>query len=143
MSLKHAPYFPELDVRLAALETLVGVAPIANVAALTENSGAVGGTNDGNIPTLTATYVARTGALGGTANGSLVDELTLSTTDTYSDAAVNLVIGKLKDNLAEVNATVVQIAADNVALRAAIREVAAKINEEIAAIKLTGAQASS
>jgi hypothetical protein len=138
MSLKNAPYFPELDARLHAIE---GPLALANaISALTENSSSVGGTNDGNLPDLTATYVARTGALGGTANGSLVDELTvaLSTSDTYTDAAVNsavnTVIGKIKDNLAEVNATVVQLAADNVALRAAARENAAKINEILAAL---------
>lgn len=107
----------------------------AVIAALTENTGAIAGTNDGNLPDLTATYIARTGALGGSANGSLVDELTLSTSNTYSDAAVNLVIGKLKDNLAEVHAVVLQLAADNVALRAAIREVAAKQNATLASLK--------
>jgi hypothetical protein len=104
------------------------------LADLTENGGAIGGTNDGDLPSLTATYTARTGSLGGTANGSLVDEGTLSTSDTYTDSAVNTVLGKIKDNLAEVNATVVQLAADNVALRAAIRENAARLNEVTAAL---------
>lgn len=47
-----------------------------------------------------------TGAGGGTANGSLVDEGTLATSggNTYSDAAVNTVIGKVKDNIAELAA---------------------------------------
>ena len=54
---------------------------------------------------------ALTGAGGGTANGSLVDEGTLSTSNTYTDAAVNTVLGKVKDNIAEVAAKVEAIRA--------------------------------
>lgn len=117
----------------------------AVVAALTENAGAIGGTNDGNLPDLNPAYVARTGALGGTANGSLVDELVLSTSggNTYSDVAVNFVIGKLKDNLAEVYAVVVELALDNAALRAAIRENAAKQNATLASLKAATLMATS
>lgn len=59
-----------------------------------------------------------TGAGGGAANGSLVDEGTLATAggNTYSDAAVNTVLGKVKDNIAEVAAKQEAIL---VALRAA------------------------
>ncbi len=113
----------------------VGPAALAAVhavttAALTENTGAIGGTNDGDLPDLTATYVARTGAGGGTADGAYEDEGVLATGggNTYSDAAVNTVIGKLKNNVKELATVVAQLAADNVALRAAVRESAAKTN---------------
>lgn len=98
--------------------------------ALTENGGAIGGTNDGDLPTLTATYAALTGSSTGTANGALEAEGTLATAggNTYSDAAVNTVLGKIENNIAEHTTVIAQLAADNVALRAAIREVATKLN---------------
>ena len=48
-----------------------------------------------------------TGAGSGSANGSLVAEGTVATAggNTYSDAAVNTVIGKIEDNIAELAAT--------------------------------------
>ena len=107
----------------------------AVVAALTENGGAIGGTNNGDLPSLAPTYVARTGSVGGTANGAFEDEGTLSTSNTYTDAAVNTVIGKLKNNIAELKTTVEQLAADNVALAAANRENAAKINAILTSLK--------
>jgi hypothetical protein len=67
----------------------------------------LGGLDDATV------VAALTGAGGGTANGSLVDEGTLSTSggNTYSDAAVNTVLGKLKDNVAEIAAKVEAIRA--------------------------------
>lgn len=99
-------------------------------AALTENSGALGGTNDGNLPDLTATYTALTGAGSGTANGALEAEGTVSTAggNTYADSAVNTVFGKIENNITELATVIAQLAADNVALRAAVRECAAMIN---------------
>jgi hypothetical protein len=49
-----------------------------------------------------------TGAGGGTANGALEDEGVVTTAggNTYTDAAVNTVIAKLKNNVAELAATV-------------------------------------
>ncbi len=93
-------------------------------AALTENSTTLGGTNDGNLPTLTATAVALTmgtDITAGTANGSLEDS-----------AATNPSKVNFDNNMKEINTVLTAILADNVALRAAIREVAAKINAIVA-----------
>lgn len=67
--------------------------------------------------TQAAFVAALTGAGGGTANGALEDEGTLSTAggNTYSDAAVNAVIGKLKNNIKELAASVESIRASLVA----------------------------
>lgn len=65
--------------------------------------------------TQAAFVAALTGAGGGAANGSLVDEGTLSTANTYSDAAVNTVLGKIKDNVAELAAKLEAIRAALVA----------------------------
>lgn len=139
------PYGPEVDARFAALETLVGVAPVANVVALTENSGAIGGTNNSDIPTLTATAATLAGTLTGSADGTIADVAAVSTAggNTYADSAINTAITSVNLQLKELQTILNAVVADNVVLRAAVRECAAKINEEIAAIKLTGAQASS
>lgn len=111
---------------------LHGATPIiqASLTALTENAGVIGGTNDKDLPDLAATYVARTSNGGGTADGAYEDELSVSTAggNTYSDSVVNAVTGKLKNNVRELATVVAQLAADNVALRAAIRESAAQCN---------------
>lgn len=122
-----------------------GSGPAAVVAALTENSGAIGGTNDGNLPDLTATYVARTGSNSGTADGALQAEGTLTTAggNTYTDAAVNTILAKVENNIAEAFAVIAQLAADNVALRAAARENAAEINAILTALKAVDMMASS
>lgn len=122
-----------------------GSGPAADVAALTENSGAIGGSNDGNLPDLTATYVARSGSNSGTADGALQAEGSLSTSggNTYSDAAVNTILVKIENNIAEALAVIAELAADNVAMRAAIRENATAINGITAALKAVGMMASS
>ncbi len=56
----------------------------------------------GGVPAQAAFVAALTGSNSGTANGSLEAEGTLSTMDTYTDAAVNAVIAKLENNIAEV-----------------------------------------
>lgn len=139
--------FNDVDVKSLSVQGIAmtsSQAVAANVPALTENGGAIGGTNDGNLPDLSPTYVARTAAVGGTADGAYQDELTLSTAggNTYTDTAVNTVIGKLKNNIAELATVVAQLAADNANLRAAVRENAAKLNAEIAALKTATIQAS-
>ncbi len=103
-------------------------------AALTENAGVVGGTNDGDLPDLTATYTALTGAGSGTANGALEAEGTLSTAggNTYSDAAVNTVLAKLENNVMELATVAAALGVDGAALRAAARENAAMINKLVA-----------
>ncbi len=116
----------------------------AVVTPLTENSGAIGGSNDSNLPDLTATYVARTSTVGGTANGAYEDEgvVTSAGGNTYADATVNTVIAKLKNNIAELSVVVAQLAADNVNLRAAIRENAAKQNAVLTSFKASTQMAS-
>ena len=94
----------------------------ATAAALTENAGAIGGTNDGNLPDLTATAAALTeaaGAIGGTNDGDIPD---LATPTPLCCAA------GIRELATMVNALV----ADNIALRAAARENAAMINKLIA-----------
>lgn len=136
-AVKNAIADPRLGVEVANAIDSQGSGPAAVVAALTENSGALGGTNDGNLPDLIATYVARTGSSSGTADGALQAEGTLSTSggNTYSDAAVNTILAKIENNISEAFAVIVQLAADNVALRAAARENAAKINAILTALK--------
>jgi predicted RecA/RadA family phage recombinase len=97
---------------VATVGLLIGVATLAKAnpgaigrVLLNESVSAVSGTQ--------AAIAALTGAGGGTANGSLVDEGTLATAggNTYSDAAVNTVFGKVKDNIAELAAKVEAIRA--------------------------------
>lgn len=104
-------------------------------AALTENSGALGGTNDGDLPDLTATGATVAGTLTGTTDGTLanVADIALSTMDMYTDAAVNSAINAaildLNLQLKELQEALNEVIADNVALRAAVREVATRANE--------------
>lgn len=139
------PFTPEEDARFKALETLVGVAPIGYVAPLTEASGAIGGTNNSDIPSLTATAATVAGTLTGSADGTIADIAAVSTAggNTYADAAINTAITSANLQLKELQVMLNAVIADNVVLRAAIRECATTINAEIAAIKLVGAQASS
>lgn len=98
-----------------ATHVYVYFAPFATAhAALTENGVAIGGTNNGDLPDLTATYVARTGTPG-TADGAM--QTVGATNGSDVSAAIN-------NNFQEVLAVLAQLAADNIALRAAIREVA-------------------
>lgn len=122
------------DISLGAVATGTGGATTA----LTENAGAIGGTNDGDLPDLTATAATVTGTLTGSTDGALADvaAIALSTSDTYSDAAVNTAVNTAITNtnlqLKELQVALNEVIADNVALRAAIREVAAKVNVIIA-----------
>lgn len=110
----------------------------AFIANLTENAGAIGGTNDGDLPDLTATYVARTGdgaTTLGTANGAYEDQndAVTATDGTTPGAAalksdVDARLVSIGNNMQEIQTVIAQLAADNVNLRAAIRENAAKIN---------------
>jgi predicted RecA/RadA family phage recombinase len=124
-------------------------AQAANVAALTENGGAIGGSNDGDLPSLTATAATLTGSLTGTTDGALADvaAIALSTSNTYSDAAVNTAVNTAITatnlQLKEIQTVLNAVIADNVAQIAALRELAAKLNAEIAALKTATLQASS
>ena len=94
----------------------------ATAAALQENSGNIGGTNDGNLPTLTATAAALTegaGAIGGTNDGDIPD---------LGTPTAALCAAGIRELATMVNA----IVADNIALRAAARENAAMINKLVA-----------
>lgn len=128
-----------------------------NVPELTENSSTIGGTNDGNLPSLTATAVAldnvivasadaqqdvesttvADGTMTGTANGTL--ELVGATNsgdvsgaimNNFKDVQAALAVAQAND--ATIAVAVNQLVTDNVALRAAIREVADKLNDLIA-----------
>jgi hypothetical protein len=71
----------------------------------------------GGAPAQAANVAALTGAGSGTADGALQAEGTLSTAggNTYSDAAVNTVLGKIENNIAEVAAKLEAIRASLVA----------------------------
>lgn len=98
-----------------------GTTPVAQqtIIALTEGGSVIGGTNDGDLPSLTATYSARTNSTAGTADGTLA---LIGATNSGN------VAGAINDNFTEVQTVLAQLAADNVALRAAARENAAQIN---------------
>lgn len=112
-------------------------------AALTENGGAIGGTNNGDLPDLTATAATVTGSLTGSTDGALADvaAIALSTAggNTYSDSAVNTAVNTaitdVNLQLKELQTALNEVIADNVALRAAARENATKINELRSAIR--------
>lgn len=106
----------------------------AAIASLEEDGGAIEGTNDGDLPDLTATAATLTGTLTGSVNGAIADVAAVSTAggNTYSDAAINAVVADVNVQLKELQTTLNAVIADNVNLRAAIREVAAKVNEILA-----------
>lgn len=132
-----------VDVKL----TMLGDAESTNfvqaavVAALTEDAGAIGGSNDGNLPDLDATGATLAGSLTGGADGTMEDvaDIALSTSNIYSDAAVNTAVNAaiLATNLQlkELQVMLNAVIADNVALRAGIRENAAKINGTLSSLK--------
>ncbi|MEQ1862634.1 MAG: hypothetical protein ABMA13_22165 [Chthoniobacteraceae bacterium] len=109
-------------------------------AALTESSGAIGGTNDADLPDLTATAATLTGSLTGTANGSLADvaaaaaatagsaEPSAAQVDAGIATAVATIVTGVNEQNKEMQAQINALIADNVALRASIREVAAAHN---------------
>lgn len=108
--------------------------------ALTENSSSIGGTNDGNLPSLTATAATVTGTLTGTANGGVVDiaataastaggaEPSAAQVDAGIATAVASIVTGTNEQLKELQTQLNAVIADNVALRAAIRENATAIN---------------
>lgn len=108
----------------------------SDVADLTEDGGAIGGTNDGDLPDLDATAATVTGTLTGTTDGALADvaAIAISTAggNTYADSAVNdavnTAITAVNLQLKELQVALNEVIADNVALRAAIRELAADSN---------------
>src|SRR4051812_11951136 len=121
MPLKGSPFMPEEDARFSALEALVGVGPATDPGNLTENSGAIGGTNDGNLPSLTATAATVTGSLTGTTDGAIADVAAVSTSggNTYADSAINTAITSINLQHKELQVALNAVIADNVALRAA------------------------
>lgn len=125
-----------------------GLPQAAVLAALTENSTTIGGSNDGNIPDLTATAATLTGTLTGTADGVLANVADVacggSTTPSATDVntAVNGAILDVNLQLKEIQTVLNAVIADNVALRAAAREDAAKTNALLTALKNAGIMAS-
>lgn len=108
--------------------------------ALTENAGAIGGSNDGNLPDLTATAAALTGTLTGTADGALADIAaaagncqggatpTAAQVDTAIATAVATIVSGVNEQNKELQTQLNAAIADNIALRAAVREVANRVN---------------
>ena len=119
------------------------------VAALTEGAGAVGGTNDGDLPDLsspTAALTENADAIGGTNDGDLPD---LTTPDANVNAAavrevataVNGVVTDVANNTAavrELATTVNGLVADVANNTASVRELAAKLNAVISALQGVG-----
>jgi hypothetical protein len=107
---------------------------------LTENGDEIAGTNDGNLPDLTATAIAITDNTTGAAD--ITDPATLAaiinpdlsawngTVDPSAAqaTAINAAITSLKNAVASMAGVINQLRADNVALRAGVREVATKVN---------------
>jgi len=118
--------FAELvDEALAAAGVVDPADPVAD---LTVNGGAIPGTNDGDIPTLTLTSPSlfeNSGAIGGTNDGNLPD---LTTPDTTNLAAA------VREVAAECN----KLVTDGAILKTAIQELAAKINEILDALRDAG-----
>jgi hypothetical protein len=117
------------------------------VAALTENSGAIGGSNDGNLPSLTATAATLTenaGSIGGSNDGNLPDLVATAVALTEAAGAIGGTNdGDIPDlttpsaslcaqGVRELATMVNKLTTDNIALRAAARENAAMINKLIA-----------
>jgi len=90
------------------------------VAFNSQGGGAGGDTNLADVAAATA--VALTGTNSGTANGALEAEGVLSTAggNTYTDAAVNAVIAKIENNIAELAAVANALVADVAAIRTAV-----------------------
>ena len=158
-----------VEVKLVAMgDTEPGnLAQAANVAALTEAAGAIGGTNNGDLPDLTASVealdlnslspdaqqdvvstVVTDGTMTGTADGALETigstsggDVSGAIMNNFKDVQAALALATAND--ATLGTAITQLVADNVNLRAAIREVAAKLNAEIAALKASALQASS
>lgn len=113
---------------------------------LTENSTTIGGSNDGDIPDLTATAATVTGTLTGTTDGALADvaAIAISTSggNTYADSAVNTAVNtaitSINLQLKELQVALNKVIADNVALRAGVREVADKTNDLMAGARDAG-----
>ncbi len=98
---------------------------------------------------MTATAATVTGTLTGTTDGALADiaDIALSTANTYTDAAVNTAVNAaiLAANLQlkELQVALNEVIADNVVLRAAVRECADKNNDILTSLKTAGLMASS
>jgi predicted RecA/RadA family phage recombinase len=105
-------------------------APSAAIPNLQENGGAIGGTNDGDLPALDAP----TGSSGGTPNGALEDVSTVVTgvdgtgSNAASKADVDARLAAIANNFAEAFAEIAaavaavrEVATDNNAIKAALR----------------------
>lgn len=110
----------------------------AVVAALTEGGSTLGGTNDGNIPDLTAGVGAAVSATVGANIAAFTDPPSAA-----EMAALRTFVNALKADNATLIARVNSLITDNVALRAGIREVAAKENATLGSLKTGTLMASS
>jgi hypothetical protein len=102
---------------------LTETAPIDPIADLTENAGVIGGTNDGNLPSLTiAALTENGGAIGGSNDGNLPD-LTTPTAALACEAVREVAV---KSNAVAAATT------------ASLRELATRVNEIQAALRTLG-----
>lgn len=124
---------------------LSAIAEAAAVADLTEGGGAIGGAQNGDLASQTATAATIAGALTGATDGTLanVADIAIASAggNTYADVTVNTAINAviLDANLQikELQVMVNKVIADNVAQRDAIRELAAHINTILARLRTT------
>lgn len=109
----------------------------STIAALTDNSG--GAAADGTIGVVTPP-TALTGAGSGTADGALQAEGSLATAggNTYTDAAVNTILVKIENNIAELVAFQTAAITAITANRDAIKELATKQNEVVSKLQAAG-----
>lgn len=119
-----------LLVKVSSSTTVTVVAAQGTLADLTENAGAIGGTNDGNIATLTPTSGVLTDSTAGTANTTL-QAITDGTTWANDVAAV-------RNNFADLAAMDNKQTVDIAVLVGAVRELATKINAMNAILRTNG-----
>lgn len=110
------------------------------IADLTDNSG--GAAADGTIGAVTAP-TALTDSSTGSASATLAALSDLSTSDTYTDAAVNAKLGVIKNAVASLAARQAENRTAVVALTDAVKELSTKINLILAAERGVGVIASS
>lgn len=132
----------ELQLASGATLTAAGTqaSNIADATALTENAGAIGGTNDGDLPNYGSAPAALTenaGAIGGTNDGDLPD---LTTPDANSNAAA---VRELATKVNEIASDVGNLIAGDRELATKVNTLTTKLNSILTALENVGILASS
>jgi len=136
---------------------------LEDIDAITENSGAVGGVNDGDLPDLTATAAILTDSSGGSANQTVAavaaptnyaahtsgpitvtsnSPMDLDTTTAglaLLENEVTALVATINNNFADVTDEINKLIADVADNTAAIREIATKVNTLRTALRDIGA----